>query len=134
MKKKFLLFILVTVVTIISTKIVYASFNSSKGFGGKITDTKAEEVREWEDQGYTCEYPGTTITINPIKNYPSSYAIPYSVKSKTGTTPRSGQWILGLYGKANTTITCTKPCPPPPGNECVEIVTLDVISLYGTSK
>jgi hypothetical protein len=101
-----------------------------KGFGGKIVDNKATEIKSVESSNYKCEVPGTTITIKPVGTYPMSYFIPSGVSSKTGTTPRSGQWILGLYSSTVTPITCIFQGTPP----STTIVTLPTISLYGTSK
>jgi hypothetical protein len=134
MFKIFTRVIIIVLVILVSIKITYAAFNISKGFGGKITQTKATEIQNAESAGYTCKVPGTSITIKPVGNYPTTYVIPSSVKSKTNTTTRSNQWILGLYSQTKTTITCTKPCPPPPGNECIKTVSLNTISLFGTSK
>jgi hypothetical protein len=124
--------LIIVLVVFISIKIVHASFGIDKGFGGKITDDKATEIKDLEDSGYTCQVPGTSITINPVSsNYPTTYLIPWSVKSKTNTTPASGQWILGLYSPMKTTISCYKDCGP---TVCIATAALSTISLFGTSK
>ena len=103
--------------------------NIQKPFGGRILNTTAVEIQTLEDTGWTCEVPGTSITIKPVRG-PASYAIPAGVVSKTNTTPEDGQSIKGLYlGK--TVITCKMSCPPV---ECVTAVTLDTIKMFGTSK
>jgi len=121
---------IIVLVILVSIKIAYASLGIYKGFGGKILDSKATEIQTLEDSDYWCAVPGTSITIKPIGNYPTSYVIPYSVKSKTNTTPRSGQWIIGLYSPIKTTVTCILQSYPWTSTT----VTLDTISLYGTSK
>jgi len=106
-----------------------SSSSSSGIFGGKITKTKASEIESLENDGYTCDLSGTSIEIDPIKG-PSSYIIPASTTSKTGYATRTGQWILGKYS-GKTTVTCTKQCGE---TECTSTVTLDTITLFGTSR
>jgi len=110
-----------------------ASSISSKVFGGKIANTKAEKIDELESSGYSCNYSGTTIEVTPINvkglTMPYSYLIPTGIKNRTGFSLRDGQWIIGKYS-GKTIITCILEGDPP----LEETVTLDIISIYGTSK
>lgn len=116
-----LLFIFVTI------KISYA-FSLNQSFGGRIIMTKALEIQTLESSGFTCTVPGTTIQVKPIKG-PSSYIIPYGVKSKTNTTPSVGQQVIGKYA-GKTSVICILEGDPP----ITITVTLDTINLFGTSK
>jgi len=122
---------IIILVVLISVKITHAAFSVDKVFGGKITQNKASEIQDLESSGFTCMVPGTSITIKPVGSYPATYVITWATKSKTNTTPTSGQWILGLYNPMKTIITCTKPCPP---TICTTTTSLNTISLFGTSK
>jgi len=102
----------------------------TKPFGGKIINDKAIEIQALESANFQCVVPGSSITIYPIGSSPVSYIIPYGVVSKTGTTPSSGQWILGLYSLTKTSVTCIFQGVPP----VTTTISLDTISLYGTSK
>ena len=131
MKRKIFINIgLVVLVFFISFEIVYAtSISLGKIFGGRIINTTATEIQTLQSSGWECIVPGTSITIRPIKS-PATYIIPAGVISKTKTTPRSGQWILGKYS-GKTTVTCTRACPPA---ICTTTATLNTITLFGTSK
>lgn len=131
MKRKFFIEVGILIVLILLVLIGVAhaaSVSSSKVFGGKIISTKATEIETLESANYSCVVAGETIQINPIKG-PSSYIIPAGTISKTGYKTRTGQWIIGKYS-GKTTITCTFQGEPP----ATETVTLDTITLYGTSK
>ena len=140
MKRFFLKIVIVTFVVLLTTGIAFASFfnffNILKGFGGKIITAKATEIKALEESGWECNVPGSSITIRPVRSsYPTDYIIPNDVESRTDTIPTKDQAIIGLYYPLKkTTVTCTKPCPPPPGNECTTTVTLDTIRMYGTSE
>ncbi|MFH1608915.1 MAG: hypothetical protein ABH951_02795, partial [Patescibacteria group bacterium] len=97
-------------------------------FGGKIINTKALEIKTLESSNYHCNVSGETLEVNPIKG-PSSFAISSGTQNKTGYKIRSGQWIIGKYS-GKTTITCIFQGEPP----STQTVTLDTITLYGTSK
>ncbi len=124
-KKIFTRTILILFILLISIKIVYAS--SGRVFGGRIINTKALQIQTLEAT-YNCFIPGTTIEIKSVRG-PTSYMIPWSVKSKTNTTPTSGQQIIGKYS-GKTSITCTLKTYP--WSETT--VSLDTIYLFGTSK
>ncbi len=113
-----------------SGEIVLASFGSN--FGGRILNTTATEIQEKEWSGYTCTPFGTTITIRPIGSpprTPTSYIIPTNTRSRTGTTIRSGQLILGKYG-GETAVNCTLNAYP----FTITSVYLNTINLFGTSR
>lgn len=105
--------------------------SSTKAFGGRITNTKATEIQSMESSNYKCTVPGTSITIKPVtKSSPTTFLIPSGTKSKTGTTPRAGQVIKGLYSQSKTTITCIYQGSPPSQST----VQLTPITMYGTSR
>lgn len=99
--------------------------NSNGVFGGQIVETKASQIKSLEDEGYSCSVSGTSIEIKSTKG-PTSYLIPSGTTSKTKYQIRANQWILGKYN-GKTTITCTR-------DEEESTVTLDTITLFGTSK
>ena len=126
------LFILLLIIA--SIQVVYAAIGTSSSFGGEVTKTKAGEIERLENAGYTCLINGSSIEIRPQKSlFPSSYVIPLSVRSKTNNQVAINQGILGKY-QGKTTVKCEKECPPPPGNKCISMVTLDTITMYGNSK
>lgn len=135
MKKKLGLFLIFGLIILSASFVAHGASSSSSSFvfGGKIVNTRAEKIEELESSGYSCSYSGSTIEITPINVkgliMPYSYAIPNAVKNKTGFPIRTGQWIIGKYS-GKTTITCILEGDPP----LEETVTLDTISLYGTSK
>jgi len=137
--KKILKITLVSFIILIgfyfTTKAI-AAVRPYQSLGGKITSTRSTKIEELEDQGYTCEVPGTTIEINPVRPgfCPMSYIIPYSTVSKTLTTPRSGQFILGLYSSITTQSTCTKIISYYPLTISTIEVMLPTIKMFGTSK
>jgi len=129
MKKTFIIIgILLALVFIFSDTTYAFSFVYGDVFGGKITNTKASEVQDLENQGYQCVINGSTITINPLRGV-ETYFIPTGTTSKTGNTPATGQWIMGRYG-GQSTITCTKQCGE---TTCTDIVILDTITMFATS-
>lgn len=134
MKKGIIFTLLIVFGVLVFTKISLAA-KLGVDFGGlKILKTKAVEIEVLERAGFTCAVPGTSVTILPEGKRgksPTSYLIPASVKAVTKTTPTVGQKILGLFSKAKTTITCTKPCPPA---VCTTTVQLSPIIYFGTSK
>jgi hypothetical protein len=140
MKKNFVYSILLCLMLLVSFNFVYASTDDfislilsllSKNFGGTITDTKAKDIKNLEDQGYTCNVIGSTIEIKPQnEKMPSSYMIPATVKSSTKNKTSTDQKIIGKYN-GKTTITCEKECPP---TVCTSIVVLDKVKMYGNSK
>jgi len=141
MKKGTIFILLIIFLVFFGANTIFANifgltYSMQKQFGGRILNTKATEINNLESQGYTCNTPGTSILIRPIGSpagTPNNFLIPSYVTSKTKTTPTSSQLIMGKYN-GKTTITCRKPCPPPPGRECIATVTLDNITLFGTSK
>lgn len=109
-----------------------SSVTSSRIFGGKIANTKAERIMELESENYHCSVSGTTIEVTPISSkmsMPYSYIIPYGVENKTGFSLRDGQWIIGKYN-GTTTVECIFQGEPP----VTQTVTLETITIYGTSK
>jgi hypothetical protein len=135
--KKGIIFILLIVFVLFAgagTVSAASYFNFGKMFGGKIIYPKASEIQELEDFGYTCTIPGTTISIVPMGSPASTTAtdffIPSFVTSKSRTTPRSGQLIVGRYA-GKTTITCIQQIDEV---EDIQTVILDTINLFATSK
>lgn len=128
MLKNFTRTIFVFLFVLVTIKIAYA-ISLGKDFGGRIIKTTATRIQTLQNSGWSCIVPGTSIDIKPIKG-PSSYMIPLTTKSKTNTTPASGQQIIGKYS-GKTVITCTRSCPPA---VCETTVSLDTITLFGTSK
>ncbi len=133
MKKGIIFILLIIFLVFISTRIVFAASFSllGKNFGGKILTTRAIPIVITETSGFVCAVPGVSITILPIgspNGVPVNYLIPIYVTSKTRTTPAPNQWILGKYF-GQTQITCTQPV-----TGATTTVTLDTISLYGTSR
>jgi len=134
--KKGIIFILLIIFLVFaSVKVVFAFSSFGSVFGGRIIDTKAVAVRTLENIGYICgmEYFGTSLEILPLGSppgTPTSYYIYNYTHSKTRTIPMSGKLIMGKYFGKMTQI-CRKPCPP---GECLQTVTLDVITLFGTSR
>ena len=132
MKKGTIFILLIIFLVFVCVSITQASLSFEKIFGGKITNTKATQIEELENSGYTCHMVGSSITVRPIGSpamTPTEYFIPSSVKSKTITTIKYNQWILGKYS-GKTTITCTRICPPA---FCTTTVTLDTVTYFGTS-
>lgn len=113
---------------------VVAAFSQYKSFGGRITNTTANEVEETENSNYKCAVPGTSISIRTVgmkKKGTMSFLIPANVQSKTNTRTKNNQWILGLTGQGQSTVNCIFQGTPP--NE--KTVNLDSsIDMYGTSK
>jgi hypothetical protein len=123
--------IFISILIFINFDIANASqFGITKPFGGQIINNPATEIERLELANYECVVPGKTITIRPVGKYPTSYLIPYGVKSRTIGLPTAGKWILGLYNPIKTPITCTFRGLPP----ATTIVNLDSITLYGTSR
>jgi hypothetical protein len=128
-----IIFLIVFFLVFISTRIVFAASFSllGKNFGGKILTTRAIPIVVTEASGFACTVPGVSITILPIgspNGVPVNYLIPLYVTSKTRTTPAPNQWILGKYF-GQTQITCIQQA-----TGATTTVTLDTISLYGTSR
>lgn len=132
MKKGIILTLLIFFGVSISVGVAHASFSGLFGiFGGRIVSDRALEIGELEDFGYICDVPGYSIEIMPIGSpvgTPTSYLIPYSTRSMTGTVPSSGKLIIGRYiGK--TEVVCQHP-----ESEDIQTVPLDTVDLYGTTK
>ncbi len=126
---KILLLLVILVVAIAFDTVSAAS--ASKPFGGQIVNTKATEIQSYENAGYNCIVPGSTITIrSKVSSAPITYLIPAAVKSKTNTSARAGQEIKGLYSQSKTSITCIYQGYPPR----TATVQLTPITLYGTSR
>lgn len=128
--KKGIIFILLIIFLIFSNTKIVSAFSFEKSFGGKILYTKAMKIQILESAGFTCTVLGSTIMMMPIGSpvgTPIDYFIPWYTISKTKTTLRSGQYILGKYGMT-TPITCVSVIGVP------IIVDLDTITLFGTSK
>jgi hypothetical protein len=131
MRKKHALFIIFGLMLLTIGSVAYAgvTINISSGFfWGKIANTKAERIEELENEGYTCNVPGSTIEIQRTKT-PYSFMIPYGTHNASGFPDRDGQHIVGRY-KGTETIICTLDEDP----EVTETVQLDKITLYATSK
>ena len=120
--------VIVVLVFLISFQVSFAVYGQQPFGGKRIINTKAIEIKTYEDAGFVCPVPvpGTTIEILSIKG-PTSYFIPASVTSKSRITPNIGQKIMGLYfGK--TLITCYHP------SGSVKDVILPNIIMFGNSK
>ena len=141
MKKKTIYLVLLCLILLFSINIAYASYSNlgslvmslllEKNFGGTITDTKARDIKQREEENYSCKVEGSSIEIDPQKkSFPSSYYIPPDVTSKSKNQLMNKQTIIGKYNPTEeTTITCTK--TPPPSEKTV---TLDTIKIYSNSK
>ena len=131
MKKGIVFTLLIIFGLFFVAKTSFAFSFSLKMFGGEITDTRATEIENLEDEGWSCNVPGTSITIKSITG-PTTYLIPDGEEAKSGGDEREdGQRILGLYdGQEKTTITCTRPCGV---SLCTTTVDLNTIKLFGTS-
>ncbi len=129
-KKAIIFGIFAALLILLPGRIVMAGTGSlGLPFGGTIINTKATTVELLEDSGFSCMVPGQTIAIKPVGKSPINYFIPFAVISKTKTTPRISQWILGLYSTP-TIITCIYDTYPFP----TTTVSLNTITLWGTSK
>jgi hypothetical protein len=127
MKKGFIYIMLLYLILFVSFDITYAS--SGQVFGGRITKTTETQIESYQNSTYECDMQGgKAIEIKPIKG-PTKYFIPSGTKSKTGTTPTSGQLIIGKYS-GKTTIQCNNTVEP----WDTQTVSLDTITLFGTSK
>ena len=138
MKKNIISISIITLVVLFSFEMVYAA-SMGQLFSGTISYTKAQSISDLENQGYTCQMDGgTSIKVTP-KGQPKSstskndYYIEAGNQSKTTFKERIKQLIMGRY-RGTKTITCKKPCPPPPGNECISTATLEKIDIWGNSK
>jgi hypothetical protein len=132
MKNNFIKFILLFILILFSIKVAsaFGSYSMYGGvFGGKITSTKAVEIEALESVGYICDLNGTSLSLRPMRG-PSSVIIPFHVRPKTRTVPGVGKSILGRYA-GKTTVTCRMPCG---ATECVDMVILDTVTYFGTSK
>ena len=122
----------IIVIFLSSVSAVYA-FSQKKSFGGRITNTTANEVQETESSNYKCAVPGTSISIRTVgmkKKGTMSFVIPANVQSKTNTRTKNNQWILGLQSQSKTSVTCIFQGNPP----TEKTLNLDTIDMYGTSK
>ncbi len=125
--------LVVTLVLIISIKVVYAASSTGKVFGGRILKTEATKITTAEAENYSCQMQGgTSIEVQRMgtkEKTPTAFFIPASTKSKTGTVPTSKQLIVGRYSGV-TSIECLS-------NEKyrgAKTVTLSTITIFGTSK
>jgi hypothetical protein len=125
--------LVITLVLIISIKIVHAAGSIGKVFGGRILKTEATEITTTEAENYSCQMEGgTSIEVERIgtkEKTPTAFFIPANTKSKTGTVPMAKQLIIGRYS-GTTSITCLS-------NEKyrgAKTVSLTNISMFGTSK
>ncbi len=113
---------------------VASAISQKKSFGGRITNTTANEIEETENSNYKCAVPGTSISIRTVgmqKKGTMSFLIPANVQSKTKHKSKNNQWILGLTAQGQASVTCIFQGTPP--NE--KTVNLDNnIDMYGTSK
>jgi hypothetical protein len=127
MVKFFTRFFVVVLIFISFTTTSEAFFGRSI-FGGRVTNTKATEIENLENNGYTCEVNGTTISIKPIKG-PKSYFIPAGTVAKSKNSIRGNQQIIGRYSE-NETITCTK---NEGEDQQTETVSLPKINIFNVS-
>lgn len=98
-------------------------------FAGKVSEVKATEIEEKENDGFTCLDVGMTITIDrPIKG-PETYIIPTGTMSKTGKDVSVNSWIMGKY-EGTTSVTCEK---QEGETTIIEEVDLNTITLFGNS-
>lgn len=122
--------LVVIFLVLFSTKIVFG-FGLAGNFAGRIIYTKAIKIKALESAGFVCVVPGSSIQIKPIGlgvGTPTTYLIPFAVKSRTKYPLKPFQKIMGKYaGKA--IITCTNT-----GTGATTTVTLTPIILFGTSK
>jgi len=114
-------------VVLASIQIVYAYSTAGQLFAGKIVNTKATEIQRLEDENYSCNVPGSSITIQSYKG-PTSYLIPSGTSAKTGTVA-DGHLIMGKYTSSSATVTCIYRGYPPRE----QTVTLNKITLFGAS-
>lgn len=121
----------------------FVNASSGRPFGGtRIIKIQSQQVSLVELEGYTCNLMGgTTIDIRPVLG-PVSYFIPGGVRSKTGTSPRVGQQIIGNYG-GPTTINCEKEVVKTMSStfgsfsitqKLTKDITLPTVTMFGTSK
>jgi hypothetical protein len=113
-----------------SNQALAALSGAAKGFGGRITfSTRAQNIEVLEAT-YKCTVPGSSFSITPVGSTTAvNYLVPAGTVSKTGTTPRVGQWVLGLYQTFPTTIGCVLK-----EGTGATTTTLNSTNLYGTSK
>ncbi len=128
--KKHLYISLAIIASVLALPILVQAAYLGKPFGGRILNTTAFQIQMLENMNYGCTVPGSSLWINPLKNSPSDYLLPSGVSPKTDNGVRSGQWILGLYNKTKTTITCIFQGEPPE----TQTVDLNPIKLFGTSR
>ncbi|MCM2338930.1 MAG: hypothetical protein NDI62_00530 [Burkholderiales bacterium] len=132
MKKGIILFLLIIFLVFASTSTAFAYSSFGRMFAGKITNTKATEIAQWEAAGYICPMFGTSISIIPIGSphgTPVNYFIPSYISSATRTNPSLSKLIIGRYS-GQTMITCTLYSDPPQ----TQTVSLNTINLFGTSR
>lgn len=132
MRKGILFILLIFFVFFTYASFAHASFLGAFGiFGGRIASDRALEVGELEDFGYICDVPGYSVEIMPIGSplgTPTSYLIPYTARSMTGTVPSYGKLIMGRY-TSKTEVVCQHP-----ESEDVQTVSLYTVDLYGTTR
>ena len=118
---------IVAFVVLVSIQVVCAYSDASQLFAGKIMNTKATEIERLENENYSCNVPGSSITIQSYKG-PTSYLIPSGTSAKTGTV-MDGHLIMGKYSSGSATVTCIYRGYPPRS----QTVTLNKITLFGAS-
>lgn len=128
MVKFFTRFFVVILIFISFSDTSYAFFGRSI-FGGRITNTKATEIENLENDGYDCKINGSTISLKSIKG-PKSYFIPSGTVAKSKNSVRGNQLIIGQYSE-NETITCTK---NEGEDQQTETVSLPKINIFNVSR
>lgn len=121
--KKALIYSAILFFTLFS--ITHAAGAMSRGFGGRILNVPALEIKTAEST-MVCEMAGETFDIKPVgKSQIGPYLIPFTSSQKT---LKPGAWILGTHNATLSTIaTCTD------GYVTITIQGY-VVKIYGTSK
>lgn len=131
---KFFLFFILILLCRVDKAIAQQSFQGSlqRQFSGVVLKMKATEIETLENSGFVCPVPGQTLTIRQKGKsgyQPTSYVVFAHTKSKTLTPLAVQQKIIGKYG-TKYPIVCVLEAVPP----VVQVVMLDMITLYGNSK
>lgn len=124
--------LVIILVLIVSINVVYAANSAGKVFGGRILKTEATEITTAEAEAYNCQMNGgSSIEVErkgTKEKYPTAFYIPANIKPKTGAIGEK-RLIIGRYS-GSTNINCPNDNPEIPPR----IITLDNISMFGTSK
>jgi len=101
-------------------------------FGGTVSKTTAQNIKDLEDENYKCIVPGTSMTVKSISKTEKDqdFLVPYTTRSSTNNKTEPKQYFLGLYERTKQTVSCIYQGYPPR----TTTTQLNRLKLFGTSK